>query len=340
MDVVLNYQRISTNSSLISALRGEIVDISNSIPPDLSGEIAILQDQINDLSSEIINLTNEVDSNTAQISLNTGAIGVNTSDITTKQDIIDNNSVIELNELTAFAITTDELGTGLLNMTPTGSINFVSSGTASGNLNFYNPTNQLEVQQLNYGVITGIGTQLSTLSSSVTNLATGKQDLLVAGTGIAITNNIISTTGGDPIVLRVIYNSNQYVTQISPSRIMFNYIYFNNGFAYDTSTYTATILTDGYYLMTACAGGSTQNSNQGAVVIRVIRPDRNYQIARSQYKNIATPFQHSTSGTFYCEAGDQVYASLDSGAILLTSRAGNFTDLSQQYDHLTISKIN
>lgn len=144
MDVVLNYQRISTNSSLISALRGEIVDISNSIPAIIN-QVNINTLAIVDLSSDLITLTNEVDSNTAQISLNTGAISIiggeidtletnvstntsaistntsaisiNTSDIVTKQDIIDNNSVIELNELTAFAIVTDELGTGLLNIT-------------------------------------------------------------------------------------------------------------------------------------------------------------------------------------------------------------------------------
>ena len=132
----------------------------------------------------------------ANVTTNTSAISTNTSDIATKQDIIDNNSIIDLNELTAFAITTDELGTGLLNMTPTGSINFLSSGTASGNLNFFNPTNQLEVQQLNYGVVEGIETQLSTLSSSVTNLQTGKQDTLIAGTNITITGTTISSSGG------------------------------------------------------------------------------------------------------------------------------------------------
>ena len=70
----------------------------------------------------------------------------------------------------------------------------------SSNINFFNPANQLDVQQLNYGVIAGIGTTLSTLSTSIGNLATGKQDLLVAGAGIDITNNIISSRGGNTFV--------------------------------------------------------------------------------------------------------------------------------------------
>ena len=39
----------------------------------------------------------------------------------------------------------------------------------SSNINFFNPANQLDVQQLNYGIITDIGTTLSTLSTSIGN---------------------------------------------------------------------------------------------------------------------------------------------------------------------------
>ena len=91
MDVVLNYQRISTNSSLISALRGEIVDISNSIPAIIN-QVNINTLAITDLSSEIINLTNEVDSNTAQISLNTGAISIIGGEIDTLETNVDDLS--------------------------------------------------------------------------------------------------------------------------------------------------------------------------------------------------------------------------------------------------------
>ena len=52
------------------------------------------------------------------------------------------------------------------NMTSTASLNFLSSGSASGNLNFFNPTNQLDANQLNF-------TKLATLEA--------KQDAITNG---------------------------------------------------------------------------------------------------------------------------------------------------------------
>ena len=78
MDVVLNYQRISTNSSLIYALRGEIVDISNSIPAIIN-QVNINTLAIVDLSSDLITLTNEVDDISSQVldlSTNTAKLNV------------------------------------------------------------------------------------------------------------------------------------------------------------------------------------------------------------------------------------------------------------------------
>ena len=48
----------------------------------------------------------------------------------------------------------------------------------------------------NGGVLTTVRQNLATAETNITDLSNNKQDLLTAGTGIDITNNVISSTGG------------------------------------------------------------------------------------------------------------------------------------------------
>ena len=76
-----------------------------------------------------------------------------------------------------------------------------------------------------------------------------KQETLTAGTNITIVDNVISSSGSSssPIVMRVsFFNSN---VSLSGSNITlpYNTIQFINGISYDTSSFVATINTNGIY---------------------------------------------------------------------------------------------
>ena len=163
---------------------------------------------------------------------------------------------------------------------------------------------------------TGTGTGTVTIAS-IENLQSSldsKQDQLTAGDNITIVDNIISSSGSSssPIVMRVsFFNSN---VSLSGSNITlpYNTIQFINGISYDTSSYVATINTDGIYYISFTA---YNNSNTNSVVdIRV--NGTSSKVGRFGEKFTTTAIVHGAT-IVSLNQNDEVTIVLDNGTVKL-----------------------
>lgn len=168
------------------------------------------------------------------------------------------------------------------NMTSTASLNFLSTGQGqSGNLNFFNPTNQLDVKQLNYTKVNNIETQL-------TDLSTNKQDIINASTNLTIgslttAENINATKWN--VKYPVINLSNLFNAQTNAlSFTIATGIVCNGGsviFHFNTGAWVSTAGT--YAITLTCVNSSTNITEVTIIISGYFTTGMHYHLSRPYF---------------------------------------------------------
>jgi hypothetical protein len=164
---------------------------------------------------------------------------------------------------------------------------FLLSGTTSGNINFFNPTNQLDVKQMNFN-------ELVSIEDSIDTLTTTKQDILTAGDNITIVDNVISSSGNIIYPVLSVCRSTDFIINSSSNDtyMPFDVVVVDNYNGFNTSNGQYTIPIDGVYYIGASV--SSMNSTTRKLYVDILKGGVSICLMLSQNLVTGDNFYHNT----------------------------------------------
>ena len=157
-----------------------------------------------------------------------------------------------------------------------------------------------------------------------------KQDVLTAGTGIEITNNVITSTGGSSSTIqpRFLAYRTTDVTIISPTDVIYNVIKLNlGGGTYNTTTGAYTVPVTGLYMFTAVWHSITGH------IIEANNQKNGTIMSRCQLGTDLVNFSQNNVSFIECVIGDVININLRAVSVRIIYSGG--FDVPQGYIQFT-----
>jgi hypothetical protein len=175
------------------------------------------------------------------------------------------------------------------NISSGSNINFLSSGTASGNINFFNPTNQLDVKQLNFNELVSIEDSIDTLNTTKENTILSSTNLncnsLTTVSDISI-GGVINSTGASWSRGGLDNGSIVTFTPVVGSNMIFTVKQFPEvNCIYDDVNHTLTIQKSGKYLINY---GVVTGSNNSTLIVKLVKNGVDVYIGMSNSASTST----------------------------------------------------